>query len=115
MTTHATIPTYAEIEPLRGEIDALACPVVIQFGTPWCEHCQAAQPLMAEAFADHPQVRLIRVEDGPGRPLGRSFRVKLWPTLIFMRQGTEVERLVRPTDSDAIKQALALIDPGKSS
>lgn len=105
-----TTNSYAEIEPSRDEIDALAEPVLIEFGAPWCEHCQAAQPLIATAIAHHPQVRRIKIEDGPGRRLGRSFRVKLWPTLIFMRQGMEVERLVRPADSGAIEQALVLID-----
>lgn len=101
---------FLEVEPSRAEIDALAGPCVIEFGAPWCGHCIAAQPLIASAFASHPQVRHLRIEDGPGRRLGRSFRVKLWPTLIFLLQGREVERLVRPADASAIEQALALID-----
>lgn len=94
-------------EPSRQAIDALKGPVVVEFGTGWCGHCQAAQPLIAAAFADYPGVRYLKVEDGKGRPLGRSFRVKLWPTLIFLRDGHEVERLVRPTDQGAIQRALA--------
>ena len=31
--------------------------------------------------------------DASGRPLGRSFKVKLWPTLVFLRDGREIERL----------------------
>lgn len=102
----------AVVEPTRAEIDALTEPVVLEFGTSWCTHCQAARPLISEALAAYPAIRLIHVEDGRGRPLGRSFRVKLWPTLVFMSQGQEVERLVRPTDTEAIKQALARIDGG---
>lgn len=101
---------FAQTEPPRAEIDALAEPVVIEFGAPWCGYCKGAQPLIEQAFAGHPQLRHIKIEDGPGRPLGRSFKVKLWPTLIFMRQGQEVERLVRPTDPQAIAEALARID-----
>lgn len=101
---------FLEIEPSRAEVDALAGPCVIEFGAPWCGHCIAAQPLIASAFASHPQVRHLRIEDGPGRRLGRSFRVKLWPTLIFLLQGREVARLVRPDDAGAIEQALAQID-----
>ena len=101
---------YAEIEPSRAEVDALDESCVIEFSTPWCGHCMAAQPLIAEAFAGHPQVRHIRIEDGPGRRLGRSFRVKLWPTLIFLQHGREVERLVRPADVATIERALAQVD-----
>jgi thioredoxin 1 len=37
-------------------------------------------------------VRHVKVEDGSGRRLGRSFGVKLWPTLVFLRDGREVAR-----------------------
>jgi thioredoxin 1 len=103
---------YADTEPARAEIDALQGPTVIEFGAPWCGICIAAQPLLATAFAPHPDVRHIKIEDGPRRPLGRSFRIKLWPTLIFLRDGQEVERLVRPTDANAIREALGRIDAG---
>jgi thioredoxin 1 len=102
---------YAETEPSRAEVDAIAGPVVVEFGTPWCGYCRAAQPLIAGAFASHPDVRHLKVEDGSGFPLGRSFGVKLWPTLVFLRDGKEVTRLVRPTNLDQIRQALLRIDP----
>ena len=96
-------------EPARAEIDALVAPTVLEFGTDWCGYCQAAQPLIAEAFAGCPQVGHIKVEDGPGRPLGRSFRVKLWPTLVFLKEGREVARLVRPQGAGEIGDALRRI------
>jgi thioredoxin 1 len=99
--------SYGGVEPARSEIDALEGPAVIEFGAPWCGYCAAAQPLIAEAFAGYPQVRHIKVEDGRGRPLGRSFRVKLWPTLVFLKEGREVARLVRPGDARAIAEAIA--------
>jgi thioredoxin 1 len=95
---------------LRSDIDAGSDPLLVEFGAPWCEHCQAAQPLISAALAKHPSLRRIKVEDGKGRPLGRSFSVKLWPTLIFMNRGREVSRLVRPGDASSIEAALAQID-----
>lgn len=94
----------------RTEVDALTGAVVVDFGANWCGHCQGAQPLIADALAGHPGVRHLRVEDGPGRPLGRSFRVKLWPTLVFMRDGQEIDRLVRPEHVAQIEVALAKIN-----
>ena len=101
---------YAETEPQRAEIEQFAGPTVVEFGSPWCGYCRRAQPLIATAFAAHPRVRHIKIADGSGRALGRSFRVTLWPTLVFLSDGEEVARLVRPADSGAIGEALARID-----
>lgn len=108
-----TIPMtteYARAEPPRADIDDLTGPTVVEFGTDWCGFCRAAQPLIAQAFQEHPGVRHLKIEDGSGRPLGRSFRVKLWPTLVFMLDGKEVARLVRPQDASEVRDAVALID-----
>ena len=101
---------YAEVQPKRAEIDALAGPTVLEFGNDWCGHCRRAQPLVAEALAGHPGVRHLKFADSSSRRLGRSFRVKLWPTLIFLRDGKEAGRLVRPPDPGAIRAALAQIE-----
>lgn len=98
-------------QPTRADIDALAGPALVEFGTSWCGYCRAAQVPLATALAQHPGVQHIKVEDGPGRALGRSFGVRLWPTLVFLRDGREVERLVRPTGSEPIAMALDAIDP----
>lgn len=102
---------HLDLEPARTDVDAMEGPVVVEFGTSWCGICRAAQPAIERALASHPAVRHLKVEDGPGRPLGRSFRVKLWPTLVFLRDGKEVERLVRPRDARTIGDALRRIDP----
>jgi thioredoxin 1 len=101
---------YSEDQPKRAEVDALAGPVLLDFGNNWCGHCRRAQPLIAEAMAGHPGVRHIKVADASSRRLGRSFLVKLWPTLIFLKDGKEAARLVRPADPDTIRAALAQID-----
>jgi thioredoxin 1 len=103
--------TYQEAAPTRAEIDALTGPALLEFGTNWCGWCRAAQAPLAEAYADHPGIRHFKVEDGPGRLLGRSFRVKLWPTMIFLHDGKEVARVVRPADAGEIRDAFAQIAP----
>ena len=105
MKTH-----YQAEAPQRADIDALAGAVLLEFGANWCGHCQAAQAPLAQAFTGHDSVAHYKVEDGPGRPLGRSFRVKLWPTLIFLRDGVEVARVVRPLAAAEIADGLQQID-----
>jgi thioredoxin 1 len=101
---------YAAIEPLRAAIDTLDGPTMIEFGSASCGYCRAAQPLLTSALADHSRVRHIKIADGSGRPLGRSFKVKLWPTLVFLLDGKETARLVRPNVASDIGNALEQID-----
>ena len=101
----ATQTAYSSKAPTRTEVDALPGLTVIEFGTDWCGYCQRAQASIAQAFEPHGGIRHLKIEDGPGRPLGRSFKVKLWPTLIFMRDGTEVARVVRPASATEIAAA----------
>ncbi len=103
---------YEATEPTRAQVDALPGATLLEFGSPACGWCRAAEPRIAAALAGHPQVKHIRVADGSGRRLGRTFGVKLWPTLVFLKDGRESARQVRPGDVGEILRALQHIDPG---
>ena len=100
---------YTNPGPTREVIDATQGAVVLEFGTGWCGYCQGAAPHVSAALAEFPAVEHIKVEDGPGRPLGRSFRVKLWPTLIALKDGVEMGRVVRPESAAEIREVLQLV------
>ena len=98
---------HAAIEPARAEVDALPGLTVLEFGTAWCPHCIGAQPLLRAALAARDDVRHLKIEDGPGRPLGRSYRIKLWPSVLLLRDGAEIARTVRPTTAEDLAELLA--------
>lgn len=96
-----TVDYLAENEaPTREEVDRTKGLVVLEFGTDWCGFCRAAAPQVESFLRQHPEVRHVKVEDGPGRPLGRSFRVRLWPNLVFLKDGVVVRQLARPGASE---------------
>ena len=103
---------YSSEDLSRADVDAMPGLAVLEFGNSWCGHCRRTEPLLKAAFASRAEVRHIRVADASGRRLGRSFGVKLWPTLVFLKDGQEVERLVRPLDPDVIERAFGTIARG---
>ena len=92
--------------PSRAEIDSTPGVVLLEFGTEWCGFCRSLAPQVRALLDAHPEIRHIKVEDGPGLPLGRSFRVKLWPNLVFLRDGVVIRQLARPGAAE-LKDAFA--------
>ena len=110
-----TTTPYTRDEPDSAEVAALPGHTVIEFGSNDCGICQSAQGLITQAlqgFAGTAPLRHLKIEDGRGRPLGRSFGVKLWPTLVVLRDGREVARVVRPRQSREVSEALAHLAQG---
>ena len=103
----STVPFSSE--PTRNEVDAMSGAVLLEFGINECPHCQVAQPLIADALRRYPEVRHIRLEDGKGRRLGRTFAVKLWPALVFLKDGQEVARVIRATTQKEVDQGFAAL------
>ena len=106
---------YSSDAPTRAEVDRMDGRTVLEFGTNWCGVCRSAQRVIGQALAAQAArapLRHLKIEDGSGRPLGRSFGIKLWPTLVMPQDGREVARVVRPTSASAITDALALLDDG---
>ena len=91
-TVWLPLPPYAAPRPVvvaAVAVPSLAAAQHQEFGASWCPHCQAIQPCLEAMLAGYPEVEHISVEDGRGKPLGRSFGVKLWPTLVFLRDGLD--------------------------
>lgn len=99
---------YAAAEPDIERVRAQEGWLLLEFGAPWCGHCQAAQPAV-QPFVENNELLHMKIEDGKGRPLGRAYTVKLWPTLVLLHDGEEVARVVRPrsiTDLAPLQAAL---------
>lgn len=104
---------YAEETLTFEQTSELPGKVLLEFGAPWCGHCQAASAAINEVVNEHSELRHIKIYDGKGKRLGRAFKVKLWPTLILLHNGQEIDRLVRPLRADEVRQLM--LKPNKPS
>lgn len=105
-STRGFNPEYGEEAPSFEQVGELVGDAILEFGAPWCGHCKAALPAVRETLGEHSELLHIKVYDGKGKPLGRAFGVKLWPTLILLRDGKEVARLVRPLQAEEVRRLL---------
>ena len=99
------IAVWTPEELTREEVDALPGSTLLEFGVDWCPHCQAVQPDLKHAMEGKPTMRHLKVEDGKGRKLGRSFAVKVWPNFVLLKDGQVLDQLARPEPS-ALSAAL---------
>src|SRR5262249_25697871 len=100
-------------ELTRAEVNQLPGPVLLEFGASWGGNCQAICPRLAALLSRFPHVRPIKIEDGKGKPLGGSFRVKLWPTLVFLKDGKVLKQVARPTDAE-MREGLETLGSARS-
>lgn len=92
-------PSYQPSAPDPAAVEAQRGLLLLDFGTDWCGHCTAARAVVDAWCQARPLIDHLRVEDGRGRPLGRAFVVRLWPTLVLLRDGREIARVVRPREA----------------
>lgn len=99
--------TATQPEPTAEAVHAMQGLVLLEFGTDWCPHCLGAQNAIRSVLEPRADIQHLKVEDGPGRRLGRFFRVKFWPTLVLLQDGQEIARAVRPHGEAAVQAVIA--------
>ncbi|CAF4165620.1 unnamed protein product [Rotaria magnacalcarata] len=62
----------------------------VNFGAPWCSHCQKLAPIwnqLAHKFSHHDEIRISRVDCTASESLCRDYGIRAFPTLILFRYG----------------------------
>ena len=102
------LPWVVDADEATFEVEAKAAPtVVVDLWAPWCGPCRVVSPMLEELAREHAgrlKVIKVNVDENPG--LSRRYGAMSIPTLVVLRDGQEVDRVVGAMPKPALAQRL---------
>ncbi len=100
-----------------SEVEGSALPVLLDLWAPWCGPCRMIAPVLeqlAGEMAGHVRIAKLNVDEN--QVTASRFNVRSIPTLLILKNGREIDRLVGVLPKPEIKRRLeqALGSDGKS-
>jgi thioredoxin 1 len=81
--------------------------VVVDFWGTWCQPCRTLRPHLEQLAGDHrDRWRFVAVHTDEQLDLATKYRVMSTPTIVFIKDGDEVERLSGSATPSAITEIL---------
>ncbi len=101
---HPVIVTDANY---TNEVEKFPLPVLLDLWAPWCGPCKILTPIVdqiAQELNGRARVGKLNVDENP--MTAARFRVQGIPTLLILKNGREVERMVGVQSKEAILQRM---------
>jgi thioredoxin 2 len=102
------LPWLVEASDATFEVEARSSvAVLVDLWAPWCGPCRVVGPIveqLAQEYAGRLKVVKVNVDDNPG--LARQFRAMSIPTLVVLKDGRVVDRIVGAMPKPDLKMRL---------
>lgn len=86
------------------EVLASGKPVVIDFWAEWCGPCRMIAPIVEELAAEYEgKVVVTKCDVDSNDEIAAQYRVRNIPTLVFIKNGEQVDKHVGAITKDALK------------
>lgn len=98
--------TIVTLDNFEQEVMQAETPVVVDFWASWCGPCMMLAPVMEALEPEVPGVKFCKVNVDDERDLAMEFQIESIPTLLCVKGGKAVMRLVGFREKDALKKEL---------
>ena len=68
-------------------------PVIVDFWAPWCGPCKMMAPHFSQVAAQNPTVIFAKIDTEASPRLSQAFNIRSIPTLVLMKNSTELARM----------------------
>lgn len=93
-------------ENFKEEILNSEKPVLVDFWATWCSPCRMLTPTIEELAVEQDKVKVCKINIDEERELAEQFRVMSIPTLVLLKGGQEVERMVGLRQKSVIEEMI---------
>ena len=87
----------------KTEIEKTSGLVVVDFHAPWCGPCQMFGPIFEEVSKQYDDVKFVKVNTQEAQQVASEAGVMSIPTIVFIKDGREVERVTGLMDAETLK------------